>query len=231
MGIIESLEAGIRKLTWEPVGTEWADYYSATNYSDAASQHKAKLIEGYLDECRPQSVWDLGANTGLYSRIASQRHIATVAFDIDVGAVERNYLTVKKQKESHILPLVMDLTNPSTGLGWHHQERDSLLNRGPADVVLALALIHHLAIANNVPLDRLARFFAEAGKWLIMEFVPKSDSQVKRLLATREDIFPNYTLSGFGQAFSAYFTIEGKEPIQESERVLYLLKRKANSEK
>jgi ribosomal protein L11 methylase PrmA len=231
MGIIESLEAGIRKLTWEPVGTEWADYYSATNYSDAASQHKAKLIEGYLDECRPQSVWDLGANTGLYSRIASQRHIATVAFDIDVGAVERNYLTVKKQKESHILPLVMDLTNPSTGLGWHHQERDSLLNRGPADVVLALALIHHLAIANNVPLDRLARFFAEAGKWLIMEFVPKSDSQVKRLLATREDIFPNYTLSGFEQAFSAYFTIEGKEPIQESERVLYLLKRKANSEK
>lgn len=227
IGIIDSLTSTVKKLQWRPQGTEWVDYYSATNYSDTAEAAKGALVERYLEQIKPELVWDLGANTGKFSRLASHKGIQTMAFDIDPGAVERSYLLTKEGDETRILPLVLDLTNPSSSLGWHHHERDSLLERGPADAVMALALIHHLAIANNVPLGNLASFFHEAGKWLIIEFVPKGDSQVDRLLATREDIFPNYTLAGFEQAFSPYFTIHAAEPIADSDRVLYLLERSA----
>jgi hypothetical protein len=99
-----------------------------------------------------------------------------------------------------------------------------LLERGPADLVLALALIHHLAISNNVPLDNLARFFAACGRALIIEFVPKPDSQVQKLLASRKDIFPEYTEAGFERAFSRYFAIEKKVPVPETHRVIYLMR-------
>jgi hypothetical protein len=140
--------------------------------------------------------------------------------------VEQDYLAVKANGEQHLLPLVIDLTNPSPALGWAHRERESLLERGPVDLVMALALIHHLAISNNLPLSSVAQFLATAAKWTIVEFVPKSDSQVQRLLASRKDIFPDYTVEGFEHAFSAYFSIEEKTPIPGSDRVLYLLKRK-----
>ena len=93
-------------------------------------------------------------------------------------------------------------------------------------MVLALALVHHLAISNNLPLNRLASFFHQVGKWLVIEFVPKSDSQVKRLLSTREDIFPDYTQDQFERAFSEQFVIHRKEPVQDSERCLYLMEGK-----
>jgi len=226
VGIIESLKTAVNKLHWKPGKTEWADYYDATNYTDAAGKHKAQLINQFLDETKPETVWDMGANTGAYSRLASKRGIPTIAFDIDPSAVESNYNACVTQNEMNLLPLVMDLTNPSPAIGWHHQERNSLLQRGDADAVFALALIHHLAISNNVPLERLAYLFSEMGRWLIIEFVPKSDSQVEILLASREDIFPNYTQEGFEHAFGDYYTIHATEPIQKSERVLYLMERK-----
>ena len=125
-----------------------------------------------------------------------------------------------------LLPLVIDLTNPSPALGWAHRERDSMLGRGPVDLVMALALLHHLAISNNVPLETVARFMAEAGEWAIVEFVPKSDSQVKRLLATRKDIFDQYTEQGFEEAFLQFFTLEQKAEIAGSQRTLYLFRRR-----
>jgi hypothetical protein len=125
-----------------------------------------------------------------------------------------------------LLPLVIDLTNPSPAMGWAHNERNSLLERGPVDLVMALALIHHLAISNNVPLETVAEFLATAGKYAIVEFVPKSDSQVKRLLATRKDIFDKYTEAGFEDAFSGLFEIVEKEPIPGSQRTLYLFRRR-----
>src|SRR5690606_20559953 len=177
-------------------------------------------------QVRPSRVWDLGANTGAFSRVASQRGVTTVAFDIDPAAVEKNYLHVKANRETHLLPLVMDLTNPSTPMGWHGRERDGLLDRGPVDLVLALALVHHLAISNNVPLPDLADFFADAGEHLVVEFVPKDDSQVRRLLATREDIFPHYTREGFEAAFERRFVMLDRQAITESTRTLYLMQRR-----
>jgi hypothetical protein len=121
------------------------------------------------------------------------------------------------------LPLLLDLTNPSPAIGWDNRERDSFAERGPSDLTLALAVIHHLAISNNVPLPQLADFFAGTGKWLVIEFVPKSDSQVQKLLASREDIFPTYTREGFEAAFMSRFNIREAVNVRESDRVLYLM--------
>ncbi len=226
IGIISSLESGISGLGWRPGGTEWGDYYQDTNYSAEAFQHKKQIVAGYLEALRPADVWDLGANTGEFSRIAADGGMRTVSFDIDPAAVERNYLECRRRGEKNILPLLADLTNPSPGIGWQNRERMSLSERGPAGAVLALALVHHLAISNNTPLERIADFFAGLGQALIVEFVPKSDSQVRRLLATREDIFPGYTQPGFEGAFAERFVIEASQPVIGSERVVYLMRRR-----
>jgi ribosomal protein L11 methylase PrmA len=224
-GLIASLEAAVHRLEWKPTGTEWSEYYGDTSYSNAAHESKADLVASFIDETAPRSVWDFGANTGVFSRLASERGIRTVAFDVDPAAVEKSYRRIRERGERDLLPLVMDLANPSTGTGWDEAERQGLRERGPADLVLALALVHHLAIGNNVPLERVARFFRGVGRALVVEFVPKSDSQVARLLATREDIFPDYTQDGFEKAFSSCFSLRRSARIEGSQRVLYLFER------
>jgi hypothetical protein len=222
-GLIGNLADTVRRLDWNPAGTEWGNYYNITNYSDSAFEHKKQVISEWITRVRPRSVWDVGANNGTFTRLASERGIPSIAFDIDPAAVEQNYRQVKLKKEKNILPLVQDLTNPSPALGWHSRERQSLLERAEPDMVFALALIHHLAISNNVPLLHLAEFLCELGRWLVIEFVPKSDSQVEKLLLTRADIFDEYSLEGFEQAFKAYFIIHEKVNLEGSERWLYLL--------
>ncbi|WP_435018994.1 class I SAM-dependent methyltransferase [Tundrisphaera sp. TA3] len=223
LGLIGSLRAAVESLRWEPKGTEWAEYYGETNYSDAATEAKARLVSGYLAEIAPTTAWDLGANTGRFSRLAAEAGARTVAFDIDPACVERHYQAVKAKGTDGILPLLLDLANPTPALGWDHRERASLLERGPVDVVMALALVHHLAISNNVPLDRVAAFLKRACRHLIIEFVPKGDSQVRRLLASRIDIFDDYTTEGFEAAFAEHFAIRRRERVGDSERTLYLM--------
>jgi hypothetical protein len=223
-GILDSLEGAVRRLRWKAGETEWADYYEFTNYTSEAQEAKARLVGELLKESAPSSVWDLGANTGRFSRLASERGIHTVAFDIDPAAVERNYLECRRGGERLILPLLLDLTNPSPALGWAHRERMSLYERGPADIILALALVHHLAISNNVPLPRLAEYIHGHGRHCVIEFVPKSDSKVRTLLATREDVFPDYHEEGFRAAFAPWFETLRSERIPGSERTLYLMR-------
>lgn len=223
--LIESLKAAVRKLDWSAAGTEWGDYYEKTNYSPRSAEHKAGIIDEYLERKNPQSLWDLGANTGFYSRIASRRGTAVVSFDIDPAAVEANYLECRRSKDTNLLPLMLDLANPSPAIGWSNSERMSLLERGPVDMVFALALIHHLAISNNLPLELIARFFSNVCRSLVIEFVPKTDSQVRRLLATREDIFDQYNQQTFESVFKNFFRIEHSCTIDESARVMYLMKK------
>ncbi len=226
LAMADNLEATVRKLTWKPTGTEWAEYYDHTNYTGAAFEQKRELVAQWIASVAPSSVWDLGGNDGTFSRLASQKGIYTISFDIDPAAVERNYRTLRQDGDGHLLPLVQDLTNPSPAIGWHHRERDSLLGRGPAGMVLALALVHHLAISNNVPLPAVADFFADAAAWAIVEFIPKHDSQVQRLLQTRKDIFEHYCADDFEAAFGRRFQIRSKQPLKDSERCLYLMERK-----
>jgi hypothetical protein len=225
-GIVASLRGTVRGLRWEPGGTTWGDYYADTNYSDAALAHKRELVDRCLDAAGGEVVWDLGANDGTFSRLASARGRLTIAADVDPAAVEKNWRACRRGAEPHLLPLLMDLTNPSPDLGWAQAERDGLLARGPADTVLALALIHHLAIGNNVPLSRCADFFARAGRQLVLEFVPKEDSQVRRLLATREDVFPTYHAAGLEAAFAARFELRERVPIPDTNRILYHFERR-----
>jgi hypothetical protein len=157
--------------------------------------------------------------------VAGESGAFAVSSDIDPTAVEQNYRQMKSDKTENLLPLLIDLTNPSPSIGWANEERDSFGGRGPADMVLALALIHHLAISNNVPLSQVAQFFASVGRWLVIEFVPKSDSQVQKLLVSREDIFPNYTREGFEASFQQRFKIAEAINVRETERVLYLMER------
>lgn len=227
LGIVDSLEQAIVKLKWQPQNTEWSDYYEETNYSPEAFNDKQKIICEYLDEIKPKTLWDLGANNGLFSRLASERGIQTISFDVDQAAVEKSYRTLKNGEsfgKSVILPLCLDLTNPSPAIGWANDERYSLIDRGPADVIMALAIIHHLAISNNLPMRKIAHFFSKSCKYIIIEFVPKSDSQVQKMLSTRKDIFLQYTRDTFEKLFKESFSFLSIDPIKDSERVLYLMR-------
>ncbi len=226
MGILDSLETGVRKLGLKQAKTTWSEYYDETNYTKAAFEEKKRQVEQFIELANPASAWDLGANNGVFSRIAATKQIPTVSFDFDPMAVEQNYLICKETKVSNLLPLVMDLSNPSPAIGWNNTERQSLLDRGPADLAMALALVHHLAIANNVPLPALVQFFASLCNWLIIEFVPKEDSQVQRMLSTREDIFTDYTAAGFESEFARVFEIVEKQAVGDSSRTLYLMKKR-----
>jgi ribosomal protein L11 methylase PrmA len=223
-GLIESLESAVRHLRWRPGGTEWGEYYDALSYTSAAFEDKRQRVAEFLETAAPRTVWDLGGNTGIFARIASEKGIPTVCFDSDPAAVEVGYRECVERRDGNLLPLLLDLTNPSPGIGWEHSERMSLIERGPVDTVLALALVHHLAISNNVPLPKLAEFFRKLCRSLIVEFVPKSDVRVRQLLATREDVFPNYTQEQFERAFAREFEIEATARVKESERMLYLMR-------
>ncbi len=224
-GLIESLRSAVRKLELSERTSHWSDYYEELDhYTEDALEDKKAFVAEAIDRCAPKTVWDLGANVGVFSRLAGDRGISTVAFDIDHDCVEANYRAGVERGEEHVLPLRCDLTNPSPSLGWAHAERSSLVDRGPADLVLALALIHHLAIANNTPLPMIADFFGQVGRWAVVEFVPKSDPKVQTLLTVREDIFDGYTESAFEEAFRRHFEIVDRRPLRGSERVIYLLR-------
>jgi cyclopropane fatty-acyl-phospholipid synthase-like methyltransferase len=228
--LIKNLSTATQRLSWRPSGTEWADYTTDNNYSDAANRSKREMVVAHLAAAKPKTVWDLGANTGEYSRAARELASYVVSFDVDPAAVERNYRRVRSEKETGILPLLLDLTNPSPGQGWAGRERLSLEERGPADAVLALALVHHLAIGNNLPLERIAAYLSRLGRHLVIEFVPKSDSQVSRLLLSRPDIFPGYTKEGFEEAFQRHYHIQSVDRVVDSERWLYAMIARGSAE-
>jgi hypothetical protein len=228
LGLIDSLERTVKKLKWKPRDTEWISYVDNTNYSAASLEHKERLVSAYLDNIKANLAWDLGANVGVFSRLSADRGIYTVSADVDPACVEVNYLRSVEEGHKQILPLVIDLTNPSPGIGWKNEERQSLIERGPADVVMALALLHHLAISNNLPFGKIADFFASICRWLFIEFIPKSDSQVQKLLQTREDIFSDYTQQAFEREFGRHFSIGESIELEESGRILYSMERKTS---
>ena len=222
--LIDNLESTINNLKLKNKKTEWSDYKKNNNYSIDAIEDKKNIVSTYIKKIKPSVIWDLGANDGLFSRITACLGIKTIAFDIDPMCVEINYLKSKFEKDQNILPLLIDITNPTPAIGWDNKERLSLQERGPADCVMALAFIHHLAIANNLPLDKIASFFSKICSNLIIEFIPKNDSQVQTLLAGRFDIFPDYSQLNFEKIFKKYFIIIEKASIKNSERTLYRMK-------
>jgi hypothetical protein len=224
--LLDSLRRTITGLRWDAGGTEWADYDQQTSYSVEATRSKESIVESMLRQVAGHAAWDLGANVGRFSAIAAAQGLRVVAWDVDPAATELHYRRLRDARSASILPLVQDLVNPSPGLGWAGEERRAFADRADADVVIALALVHHLAISNNVPLPMVAALFARLAPAAIVEFVPKEDPMAQRLLAARRDVFPDYTPAGFEAAFSGPFAIAERAPITDSPRTLYRLIRR-----
>lgn len=202
-GLLASLKGAITGLSWQ-AGTEWGAYEETHNYDAAGRASKQGLVADFVRAAGARRVIDLGANAGEYSRVARDAGAAlVVAADGDPMAVERGFRRLREAGESGVHPLLVDLTNPAPAQGWDHAEWPALAERGPFDAVLALALVHHLAIGNNVPLAGVAQMLAHLGRHVIIEWVPKPDPQVQRLLSAREDIFDGYTEDGLIAAFAA----------------------------
>ncbi len=223
-GLIDNLESCVKNMRLKDDSSNWVNYYEETILGKEYLEHKQQLVKDFISELHPLLTWDLGANTGVFSRMLPEKTMV-ISFDHDAGVVEKNYLTSREKGEKNILPLLLDLTNPSSAVGWNNKERFSIFGRTTPDLVMALALVHHLCISNNIPLAKLAAFFKELGPWLLIEFVPKEDPKIQELLKFREDIFHDYHQETFEESFGQWFTIVKKSSIQDSGRSLYLMQK------
>lgn len=227
INLIRSLIKSVKNLKLKDFHTQWDDYYNFTNYKEESFEHKKEILIRYKEMTNPSKLWDMGANTGLYSRLFADRCKEIIAFDIDSLAVEKNYLIAKEQGETNILPIVFDMVNPSPAVGWNNEERKTIIQRtNNPDVVMALALIHHLSITYNVPFYKIRDYFVKIAPYLIIEFVEKSDSKVQGMLVNRKDIFKDYDIENFEKCFTEKYEILDKTQIIKSNRYMYLLRRK-----
>lgn len=226
--MVDNLKDCIEGLTWQPQNTEWFDYYNKSVTSEYSTR-KYQVIEGFLKETPSRRIVDWGANDGKFSALASKHAHEVISIDSDPACIELQYQRLKKSKEIRITPLIVDIMNPEPAIGWDNTERASLLKRLKADTIMALALIHHLHISNNTPLSKIAQFFSQYCDNLIIEFVPKSDDKVVKLLQNRADIFDDYTLDGFKDAFSEYFNIKKQEHLSPTDRILFLMQKRSQN--
>lgn len=224
-GLVGSLEGLVRGLELTGRATAWTDYYDTSSYTSQDMEDKEHRVGELLERIGGRRALDLGANTGRFSRLAAGLGYEVLACDSDDHVVEGLERSLSGDERRLIVPLVVDLTNPAPACGWAHAERRSFLERGRSDVAMALALVHHLVIHHGIPLPQVASCFARLAPELIIEFVPKGDPQVDRLLAHREDIFTDYTRHGFEAAFAEHYRILEAHPVGGSTRVLYRMSR------
>lgn len=227
--LIDNLKATVSSINLSYSSSIWSNYYKETNYTEAGFKHKQEIVQKFLDIAKPENlVLDIGANTGLFSQISSEK-CYTLSVESDPVAAELNYTEALKSFSTSQLTMVIDITNPSPGIGWMNEERYSFLQRAnQVDAVLFLAVIHHLAIGNNLPLKEIAYFLYRLTPWCLVEFVPKEDSQVQKMLKTRKDIFRDYNHLSFKKAFEPFFETVLEIPIIDSKRIMYIFKRRKN---
>ena len=219
--VVDSLRRAVEGVRWSGL-SHWSSYYAeGESYSAEAFTRKSEVVTGWLERLRPATVWDLGANTGYFSKAAARLGASAVALDADPACIESLYREVREQRLLGVLPLLFDLASPSPAIGWANAERMTLAERGPADVLLALAVTHHLAVSNNVPFVEIASYFSRLCRRAIVEFVPKTDPMVQRMLQGREDVFGEYTQAAFELAFGARFEIDERVVLSPSNRLLY----------
>ncbi len=223
--LLQGLKDMVRKLSPKKAKTTWDDYYTDTILGQDYLNAKKKLVQACLSTIDFTTMIDLGANDGYFSLLYQNTNKQVVAVDGDANCINDLYSKIRDQKITNILPCINTLNTPSPAIGWNNNERDSFNKRMKADLVLALALVHHLAIACNVPLTLIADWLEATGKYLLIEFVPKTDEKVQLLLQNREDIFEHYTIENFEDTFLKKYQIIFQEKITGTERILYLMKR------
>jgi SAM-dependent methyltransferase len=217
---VRKMQKLIKKLDWEASGSEWGDYAEFHNYSDDDLRHKEAFVRDAIAGEQPETVWDIGCNTGQFSRIAAAHASEVVAMDIDHVAVERLYRD--KEAPENILPLLQNLADPSPNWGWRNRERSDLKSRSQPDLVLCLALIHHLVISANIPLPDFIEWLAGLTDKLVIEYVSRKDDKVKTLLRNKEDKYQDYSRKALETALVSHFEIRRKEEVNQGDRTLYL---------
>ncbi len=223
--ILQSLGDCITKLNPDARASAWNNYYSETIISNEYLTEKKVIVSSWLKTITYTSALDLGANDGEFSLLCN-KEVLIVAADFDSSCINNLYLKLKQNRASNILPLVLDAMHPSPSIGWLNKEQPSFLSRKSFDLCLALALIHHLVIGKNISMEMLAIFFAERCTYLVIEFVPKTDSKVLAMLQSRKNIFHDYSQENFEAVFAVHFEIRQKTTVLNSERTLYLLQKK-----
>ncbi|MEV1332337.1 methyltransferase domain-containing protein [Micromonospora costi] len=226
LATVRGIEKLVRRLDRTPAASHWADYQRTCGYSAQDRAGKEQFVTAALtDGPRPALVLDLGANDGRYARLAARHADRVVAVEQDPAVVDALYRALRAEGERRILPLVMDLADPSPGGGWRGVERASFADRAAADVVLALALVHHLAIGRNVPLAEVVAWLADLcapGARIVVEFVHPEDPMARRLLANKpEGLFPDYRRDEFERVLAARCRIARREELPSGTRTLY----------
>jgi SAM-dependent methyltransferase len=217
----------VERLSWEPPQGVWTAYGERNSYSDDDARRKDDFVREVARAREWGLVWDIGANNGRYSRIAAEGARTVVAVDADQGPVELLYRDLREEGNDRILTLRMNLADPSPGLGWRGLERRSMPDRGRPDLVLALALVHHMAISANVPVKEFVDWLASLGSALVIEFPTREDPMVKKLLAPkREGLHPDYELGFFEHTLKDAFDVERSERLASDTRVLYFARPK-----
>jgi hypothetical protein len=213
------LQKFTNQLHYKPVLDHgWLNYSEAGSYTPMSLNDKHRIINEMFRDVSGTTVLDLGANTGHYSRIAAGQGNDVIAVDSDHDCI------MEMDRDPRILGLVMDLCNPSPGIGWANQERAAFWDRiGKVDTILALALVHHLCIRNNVPLRLVAQKLAKHCNRLIIEWIPLEDKQAQRLLGTKN--IPEYHLALFLEEFSRHFNIHESIKINGSGRKIYRMEK------
>jgi ribosomal protein L11 methylase PrmA len=208
--------------------TTWQEYSRQHSYGGAEAEAKRNFITRFVNESKPRMVWDIGCNTGDYSVAALQAGArSAIGFDFDQGALDIGFDRARSQRLA-FLPLFLDVTNPAPDQGWSQGERRGLRARATADAILALALIHHVAISKNVPLADVVSWLTALAPRGVIEFVPKTDPMVVELLRLREDIFPDYDEAHFVSCLQQRARIVARETVSATGRTLFAFQRTAS---
>jgi hypothetical protein len=215
------LRSLIARLAWNPGRSTWSDYVDCGHYDPADTERKREFVRSASSARDWTLAWDLGCNVGLFSRIIAERAKYVVAMDADQVAIDRLYRALKAEGSRTILPLVVNLTDPSPDLGWRNLERKRLTERGRPELVLCLALIHHVVIGANIPLAEFVAWLRSLDADLIIEFVTREDPMVKTLLRNKEDQYGDYHTEVFERELSARFSVAAREPLGSGTRIMY----------
>ena len=223
LATLRGLEKLVGRLDWHSSDSHWAGYRDTCSYTTADAQAKRAFVSEVLAGAGELGlVLDLGANDGAYSRLAAEHARYVVAVESDHAVTDALYRQLRQDGERRILPLVMDLADPSPGIGWRGRERAPFADRADADAVLALALVHHLAIGRNVPLPEVLDWLGTLGRQVIVEFVDPADPMAQRLLANKPaGMFGEYRADVFERLFQERFTVTRSQPLPSGTRTLY----------
>ena len=220
---LKKLRKLVEGMDWEAGRSTWSEYREENTYSDDDDRAKADFVRSVAEATPSKLTWDLGANDGAYSRIAAENAETVIALDFDHATVDGLYRRLRDEGNEAIVPLVGNLVDPSPGLGWRGLERRTMEDRGSPDLVLALALIHHLSITGNVPVAELLDWFASLGAPLVIEFPTREDPMVKRLLAAKaEGLHTDFELGEFERLLGERFEIDRREELPSGTRVMFL---------